>query len=412
MVYFIYSVVTVLLLFWLAVCLLVASFWMLRRLARIRSRRALTHCRRVRAKGARKAVMLFVAIVLSAVFGCLAGSGYAEGATPTSTAPAAKPTEDIDSAYINSVKQYGDSLKVYAESIRSNAQTAIPSAPPTPDLWSTPPFQALMNTLWQAPLLILAIVLSVAALVGWQGYQEIKETLYSDLKKRQDEFKEEQKQLEAEVAQSASMAIAAGQTDAAYQSWLLARDLVKEAKKVTEAQMDEKLPPGDFLDAPGALSHVRFAKNLCNRALLYLAQLPDQLQITFFGRSKKYLELEARQSYAYYVATDYNNSSAREWEEALGSSERALAELRSEWLTQQEDYEEVQELWIDTYLYVRVIYLLKQDVNYPEAAKQEFLRAAEVFRDQVADKAALLDIKERFKPLLEAPNDFLRSRGL
>jgi len=300
------------------------------------------------------------------------------------------------------------------------------------DLWSNPAFQTLMSTLWAAPLGILAIVLGIAGFVGWQGYNEIKEKILAELTSRIEQFRNdfasEQKQLIAQVQYQASLSTARSQIDLAWQAWNLAvdlvqLDLVKEigdqsladgavleaAKKKAAEQIDTDLPPKFFITTRGALAHVRFAKNASDRALFYLGRIPDEAQVKLEDESKKYLELEASQAYAYHVATDYRDSSTDEWTQALIASQRALAELDSDWFIHREDSEATAVAWIDTYLYVRIVYLLTKNKDHPKEAEQEFLKASEVYRDRVANRAALIEVKRRFARYLERPESFLRS---
>jgi hypothetical protein len=65
--------------------------------------------------------------------------------------------------------------------------------------------------------------------------------------------------------------------------------------------------------------------------------------------------------------------------------------------------------WIDTYLYVRIVYLLTQNKDHPKETEQEFLKAAEIYRDRVANRAAMIEVKRRFAAYLEKPDSFLRS---
>jgi hypothetical protein len=173
---------------------------------------------------------------------------------------------------------------------RGVALGANPAATPTPDLWSMPAFQTLMNTLWQAPLTILAIVLALAGLIGWEGFRALGNRLRD--------------QLIGEVKAAGSLATAAGLLDSAINSWQLAIDIAVAAG-VTDP--DREIPPSFFFNPPvlnstspissadvlslllgHALPHLRSAKNESYTAITsYLRDLPDNAVLR--GRSKRYI---------------------------------------------------------------------------------------------------------------------------
>lgn len=231
--------------------------------------------------------------------------------------------------------------------------TPCPPAPsPTPlpaggIYWRDPGFQTLMATLWQAPLVILSVVIAVAAFFGWQGYVRIGERLTRRTRK--------------DVAQVASLAAAAGHLDAAWSCWMLALGL--EDPSSEEEDIGKRLPVFKVDPPSSALVHLRGAKRNAEHALRSLEQVPRDSEVYLLGSrggvdgehvTREYLRAEALQSIAYYIACD-PRSRKEDYQTAIRYSAAALSLMEDDdWVKRSRvDKYHVAPQWLDTFLYVR-----------------------------------------------------------
>jgi hypothetical protein len=199
----------------------------------------------------------------------------------------------------------------------------------------------LTTAIWQAPLAILAIVLAIGGLLGYQAYQDTKSKL--------------ERELSNEIREMVQLAIGVSLGDAAFNSYSLAMALTGLDERV----IDAILPP-DF--GINVRAHVGFAKEAADAALQYIGNISRDAKPTFFGRSKEYHAWQAGQSYAYYVATRYSESTEQEWDRALAYSDSANDALEDPKRLRSEPgilFGERAHAWKDTFFYVRVLYAMK-----------------------------------------------------
>jgi hypothetical protein len=346
--YFIYLAATDLLAIWLAVCI----FWALRQVAR---------------------TLFWAKSILLVVALCALATSTLAQVTPPVSVPAHPTIDDVYRAYIDAEMEYriaAESYKSATDSYKTMTRsqgTSKATDSAGEDLWSHPAFQQLMATLWQAPLTILAIVLAIGGIIGWQGYQDIKKNLFQLLRERNE-------QLKAEVEYQANLTIARGDLTAALYSWELAFELAKQQMVKEGKQLDiyKQFPPEVFDETCHATPHMRAAKRLALRAVRAVNRVPAELPIEVFGQPKEVFKMEAQQSCAYYIATDYRKAAEEGlWIRALNYSDQARKVLDDEkWMTQQKLDKRIKgPLWYDTFIYVRVIYS-KSNPTVPEAMYQ------------------------------------------
>lgn len=258
------------------------------------------------------------------------------------------------------------------------------------DSWDKDKFTTLMSTLWQAPLAILAIVLAIGGFFGLQGYRELRESL--------------SKQLKSEVEHTAALTIATGHLDSALTAWELSLDLASVESGLSEGQIDRQVPPKVFRET--ALAHLRAAKKTARLAVTAVGRIPSDVSVRVRGRSKELIGVQARQSYAYYIASD-PESKDYEFVDALKFSEEAVQRLDdSEWMKREGVSEDDRgSLWVDTFLYIRIIYADKivHQADYEKEegrkqlrrAEQELLRARERWV-KIQGRATYDDVIHRF----------------
>jgi hypothetical protein len=159
---------------------------------------------------------------------------------------------------------------------------------------------------------------------------------------------------------------------------------------------DDDMPPAL---SPHATAHLAAAKTLFRWSMVYC----DKLPVGFCDErlSKEALTLQARQGWAYCVASGPRIATPTEWQDALAYSEDALKEtlrrnalnerLHAEWAPQ----------WIDTYLFVRVVYARPRELTRTElVTAQHELNRAMLFYQRFADDPRYHAALARFAPYL------------
>ena len=265
----------------------------------------------------------------------------------------------------------------------------------------------LIDTLWQAPLAILTIVLAIGGFFGWQAYSELSDRLYRRVSEK----------VISEAQTLGGFSLVLGQITTALGIWKLAVELVIEKSpggppksladsEKAEKEFDKKLQRTDEYPETAA-SHIRAAKYILFQAVGHLARLPDDvdLPVTYLLRSSV-VRMEAKQAYAYQIATDYF-STPSEWEDALRYSREALIFSEDQKLLEaQLGGDKIRALeraaaWADTFLYVRAL--------FEEAAKkfQEADQRAAAQKKAAAERPAAvklyqqLPLNEQFRAVRE-----------
>jgi hypothetical protein len=155
----------------------------------------------------------------------------------------------------------------------------------------------------------------------------------------------------------------------------------------------------------GAASHMRAARSVLSHAIKNVDQLPDDADVRVTGRLRSgIVRLEAKQSYAYYTATDHL-SEPGDWEDALRFSREALTATQDQnWLEAQLEGDKRRARsraveWTDTFIYVRVQFSRVArslgDATRERAARE--MNAARQAYEHLPLDDAYDDVRERFR---------------
>jgi hypothetical protein len=283
--------------------------------------------------------------VFLAMLCILAVLGFAGAQVLRPVTGPSSPSTDMNGAYIATETKYTEVLKDYEKTnqeyvrrISTTAQNGNGDGTTLPDLQ-----QQLANAIWQAPLEILAIVLAIAAFFGWQGYTDLKKKLSVELKKEVSAASDNR------VTETLVIAL----TELASSLWRLSEEVKDDDGNDVNS---DGIPPN--LSQNG-LAHVSMARRLLTDLLRRLNGVSEEVIIGHSSLERA--KLEVRQAWAYHTATlaDYGRAgrspsfrapqiSEEDWDNALEYSAEALAKL--------DKYKGALGLWLDTFLYVRILH--------------------------------------------------------